>query len=123
MRWREIRRKARRLLHDVLHQPAHYYPNRNPAATPIVCGVRIHEHFVRAGDLAGTSYEYSEHLENIPSIVVLRDEVSPDRTGVFSVAPGEAYEVDVVDAPDDITVRAFVSRMKEADAALFAPPQ
>ena len=121
MSWREIRREARRDLHAEMHVPANYYPAGSNTPAKVV-GIRIHENFRYVADMKGTSYEYAEWSEESPQIVVLKDEVVPDRGDVFCPEAGEAYRVDHIDPADDITIIAHIIKLPESEAAAYQPP-
>lgn len=117
-KFREKLRSGRRVLHDRMGDPALYfappYVGGDTVVTPIT--VRVHEHFGLLGDLKGTNFNYAEVEDQSPRIVFMRDEITPVRNMVVSVAPGQAYRVDTVSPPNDITVTARVVRLMKEDA-------
>lgn len=55
----------------------------------------------------------------------MRDQlvVAPARTGMVSVAPGEAYLIGNVEPPDGITISVAVSALPAAQAASLPVPE
>lgn len=121
MSWRTIKREARKQLHEHMKVSALYIP---PGGSPQPVFVRIHTQMdVQLGDMAGTNFNYAERQEITPRILFMRDQVSmPLRNAVVSVAPGEAYRIDNVRPPDDISIIAEVSRMLVAETAGLPVP-
>lgn len=127
MAFRDIKRQARRVLHDTLKVPALYFrddENGNILDAPIPVLVRVHTKWEKAGDMAGTNLSYAEVQEINPRIIFMVDEVpAPVRNAVVSIAPGEAYRLDNVLPPDDITVTAEATRIPVAKTiGLPVPP-
>jgi len=94
--------------------PAIYILPDNSGTVP--CLVRVHTKFDALGDVKGTSFAYAERHEDIPQIIFMRDQVLPDRGGIVSVEPGEAYCIDNTLPPDDITQTGQVTRLPDAEA-------
>lgn len=133
--WRSIKRKARREVHETLQVRALYLtrgaPPTNPYEPedleydtwtlppgpyynePVEVLVRIHTEFnLRIGDMKGTNFHYAERQEAVPTIIFRRDQVPlPEAKAVVSIAEGEAYEISNVLPPDDIFIRAEVTRL------------
>ena len=84
--------------------------------------VRLHNQNEMLGDLKGTSYEYAERWEQPTRIISLREEYEPERGDVLCFEAGEAYQVDALLEPDDITVTAEVLRLPSTKAAMYSPP-
>lgn len=79
---------------------------------PLLVHVRVHTKWDRAGDMAGTNLSYAETQEINPHIIFMVDELAaPVRNAVVSIALGEAYRIDNVKPPDDITVTAETTRI------------
>lgn len=116
---------ARRKLHGNMSVPALYFmPDYDPVLTLVKdCTVRVHDHMQALGDLKGTNFNYAEVEDNSPTIVFLREEITPKRGMIISVSKGVAYQIDTVKPPNGITVTASVSRITEKDAALFPVPE
>lgn len=105
MSWRDQKREARRIVHDTMRIPAVYHGEE---ATPV--NVRLHTKFAAIGD--DRSMGWAEIQVTRPRVVfMLEDGVTPSRGGVVFIRPGEAYFVENVLPPDDITVTAEVTRM------------
>ncbi len=117
---RDLQRKARRELHDAMSVPALYLVE---GEVPVPCTVRVHYRFDTAGDMAGTNLSYAEIQEIDPKIVFLREQVYlPARDAIVSIEPGEAWRVDNVQQPDDITIKAIVTRLTSDEAAGLPVP-
>ncbi len=121
MSLRYIKRKARHTLHCAMKIPALYI--ENVGDTPIACNVRIHTRFDAIGELnGGTAYTATVEA-SIPKIIFKKDEVTPDRTAIVSVEPGEAYQIDRTDPPDDEYITAYVIRMEESKTIDLPVPE
>lgn len=121
---RDIRRRARRALHDAFKVPVAYIPR---TGAPVLLHARDHTKFhvnaiegaVRSGNGAMVG-----RREMAPSIVFMRDELAANgiilvKGGIISVERGEAYRLDNAEAPDDITIKWFVtaiSNLQELNA-------
>ena len=112
---RSIRRKARRDLHNALRVPAVYVPR---TGTPVLVHIRDHTKFrmnVIEGARSGGG-QMVDRQEAAPSIIFMREElvslgVTLLKGGVISVERNEAYRLDNAEAPDDITVKWFVTQI------------
>lgn len=78
--------------------------------------VRVHNKTNQVGDLAGTNLSYAEHREEGIDLIFWRYQLVPVRGMVVSVELGEAYYVEYVDPPDDITIKAKCTRASAAEA-------
>ncbi len=125
---RSIRRKARRDLHNALRVPAVYIPRQG---APVLVHVRDHTKFrtnVIEGVRAGGG-QIADRQEAAPSIIFMRDEltslgVTLLKSGVISVERNEAYRLDNAEAPDDITVKWFVTPITSvSELAGFVTPE
>lgn len=114
-RIRDLKRQARRAIHREFQIDALYL-------VPAVDGpgydltlpvqVRLHLRAVELGDLKGTNFHYADRHDNNPQIIFLREQVAlPARNAVVSIEVGEAYRIDNLNAPEDITIAANVTRM------------
>lgn len=116
--FRDIKREARRGLHNALQVPALYLVATGDAANPWAItpiSVRVHSNVKALGDMAGTNFHYAETQEIIPRVIFMRAEIAmPERLAIVSVAAGEAYCIDNAMPPDDITITAEVSRVTNA---------
>lgn len=107
---RDIRRKARRDLHDRFKIAAAYIP---PVGEPVILYMRDHTKF-RVNAIEGSGRgQMVARQEMAPSIIFMRAELTEAgvtllRNGIISVERGEAYRLDNAEAPDDITVKWFV---------------
>lgn len=111
---RDIRRKARRDLHNALRVPALYVPL---VGDPVLLHVRDHTRFrVNAieGAVRSGNGQMADRQEMAPSIIFMRAEIQSlginlTRNGIISIEREEAYRLDNAEAPDDITVKWFVT--------------
>ena len=124
MSFRDIKRNARRDLHDHLQIPAIYIPTAEHAGIEITC--RLHTKFdLLALDAGPTGLASRREMK--PKIIFMRDEmltkgITLKRLGVVSIEPGEAFLLENADAPDDITVSFFVTQLSATDAAGLPVP-
>lgn len=128
MAFRDIKRQARRDLHNTLKVAALYFrddEDGNLLDTPELVYVRVHTKREKAGDMAGTNLSYAEVQEISPRIIFMVDEVAaPVRNAIVSIAAGEAYRIDNTLPADDITVTAEATRMPLAQTiGLPVPPE
>lgn len=112
---RELQQRSRRALHTALKVDALYYPLERDASTEgVPITVRVHHRTQSFGDMTGFDYDPAERIETVPEIVFLREQVTPSRGAVVSIAEDEAYQVGVVFPPKGITIKAQVSRWSQA---------
>lgn len=112
---RDLQRRARNALHTALSVPAIYHsPDRQ---TTVECRIRVHENTKPFGDMVGFDYDPAERIAQVPEIVMLADEVSPSRGGVFSLAADVQYQVETVNPRDGLTRSVQVSRRSESRVA------
>jgi hypothetical protein len=106
----------RRDLHKDRAVPALYLATRS--SDPHPCTVRVFEKFEPLGTLANAK-GYAQMQSETPRLVFIADDAPPviRRGAIVSVEPGEAYLIDTVQPPDDITTTATVTRLDAADAA------
>jgi hypothetical protein len=111
--FRELVRQARLDLHSEMAVAALYVlPVSDMEAEVTPCTVRVHENFRALGDQKGTSFQYAERYEVVPTAIMLRSEVEcPVRGGILSIEPNVAFRVDNVMPPDGDTVTVQVTRM------------
>ena len=126
---RDIRRKARRQLHQAMRVPALLLA---PGVAPMRLHVRDHTKFrVNAieGAVRSGNGQMVDRQEMAPSIIFMRDEVTEIgvtlvRGMVISIEPGEAYRLNNAEAPDDITVKWFVTAItNKAELDLLPVPE
>src|SRR5690606_35034308 len=83
--------------------------------------VRVHDKFLRVGDLAGTNFHYAEVEENAPRAIFMRAIIEPRRGYYLSTREG-VYHIESLQPPDDISVTANLSRLTEKEAAKQGHP-
>lgn len=111
---RDIRRKARRDLHNAFKVPVLYIPRMEQHRAP---HARDHTKFrVNAieGAVRSGNGQMVGRQEMEPSIIFMRDEIAAANVtlikgGIVSIERDEAYRLDNAEAPDDITVKWFVT--------------
>lgn len=125
-RFRDIKREARRDLHQELEVAALYIAEwpLPDGATPVPVTVRIHTSFAALGDQKGTNFNSAEMLDRQPQMIFLREQgVTPRRQAIVSVAPGEAYRIGVVQPADDITIKADIVVMPATQTTGLPVPE
>lgn len=119
--FREILRKGRVDLHEIMQVPALYIPF--DGATPIPVPIRDHSRVVQTGDMGSGIKGYATMAEITPKLLWMVEHLSNARNGaIFSVAPGEAYRVENTDPRNDITRTAHVSQLTEDEASGLPVP-
>lgn len=107
---RQVRRVARRQLHEALRLAAVYIaPDGTPS--PTVIGVRLHGRTEPVGEIRAQGF--AERLEDVTRAIFWLEEVTPERGAIISLLPGEAYEVEAIGPTDDQTVTAEVARLSK----------
>jgi hypothetical protein len=120
-RFRDIKRAARRDLHDELQVPALYLAPDQLGGPGLPVSVRVHDKSILQGDIDGGAY--AERRSSSLRIIMLVEQVaSPARGAVISIEAGEAYAIDHSDDADDITITAYVTRLSAAEAAGLPVP-
>lgn len=124
---RDIKRKARRDLHERAKVAAIYIPPvENPGEYPV--NIRIHTKWdattMDAQTLQGTMVSRQSIF---PKILFMLDELEAQgvtlyRGGIISVEAGEAYRLDNAEPPDDISISYFVTQLDKADTAGLPVP-
>ena len=110
--FRDEMRNARQELHDYMKFPAFYYSPGSSTAFEVV-HVRLHDKFLLQGDLKGTNFHFAEVREDSPRLIFMRAEKVPERNAVVVIDRRNAFRIDNLDPEDDITVKAFVVRLRE----------
>lgn len=118
----EMKRRARRQLHDAMSVPAFYFADPKDKTSWVLVSVRVHYKFDPLGDMKGTNLEYAERQEVIPRLIFDNNEITPRNPAVVSVRHNEAYQVDNTLPPDDFTTTAEAPRMPANLAALYPHP-
>lgn len=115
MRFREIKDRSRRLLHDFMGQPALYYANP-VSGEYVVTKARPHSKRGQIGDLPGTNLNYAEVIDRKEKVVLWREDVpKPTRLALIVFSATEGYWVDSVDPPDGLTISVNVVMAKESE--------
>lgn len=104
--------RARQKLHDYMHIDALYYDSPNGGDFPVIRQItcRVHDKFLRVGDLAGTNFHYAEMEENSPRAIFMRAEITPQRGFILATKRGY-YRIDSLLPPDGLTVTANLARL------------
>lgn len=116
MSFRDIKRKARSIVHDTMQTPA-LYVSTDGEQWPV--GVRLHYSFRLIGDTSAGMY--ADRQEIMPRIIFRADEMVPARGAIVSIDHGEAYRIDNVQPKDDLWVTADVLRMSAAEITRAFP--
>lgn len=118
--FRDIKRKARRALHQKMLVPALYIVGDS---APVLVHVRVHTKFDALGDMKGTNFNYAERQDVLPRLLFMRDEVAmPARGAYVSISATEAYTIDHTDPADDISITAFVTPVLASEFAALDLP-
>lgn len=119
-RFRDIKRQARRDVHDTMHVPALYIPA--PNATPVPCTVRVWRR--RDDPMTGTLQGGAQMSVSEDRLRFLRSDLPAYlRTGsIVSVEVGEAYKIDFWYPVDDELVTARVVPLTPAEAVSLPVP-
>lgn len=120
---RDIRRKARGVVHERMSDPVIYLSSAD--ATPLVVNARVHTRTteIDVGDGAGPGF--AQLLDTTPKIRFLRSEVSKPnaKTGFVLVSADEGYLIQHVRPPYGITIDAEVSDLDAARLAEWWKPE
>ena len=84
--------------------------------------LRVNSKVAERGDLAGTSLQYAERVEDEPKLIFLAAEHNPARGNVYIVDDVEGYRVELAEPQDGITITARAVRLKKRDVDLHAAP-
>ncbi len=115
----DIKRPARRALHEKMKIPALYLASS--AGTPVPVGVRDHTKFNALGELKGGGPGWAEMQDVTPRLVFQRSEMQPANGAFVCVELGEVYQVNNVRPADDEFVTAEVTRLSEGQIAKVFP--
>lgn len=107
---REVKRTARRQLHERLGEPVWYLSA--PGDDPVAATARLHLNFNQLGELLRGGF--GERMELTPRIIFLRDNVRPVRDAIVVTRDMGAYFIDHDHPPDDITITAEVVKMTDS---------
>ncbi len=119
---RDIKRKARRDLHNQMKVAALYLAAPGDAGVSIT--VRIHTKWDALG-IQNAENGLAVRRESKPKLIFMLDEmqaagVTVKRGAIVSVERGEAYKLDNAEAPDDITV-TFIATAMSAEQTVDLP--
>lgn len=107
--FRNVKRRARRRLHQELADTVLFVPGLGEAPVPIT--VRLHLGFTELGEVRRAGF--AEQQEYEPQAVFLLPGVHPRRGGCIITEDMGVWRVDNTLPPDDITVTAEVARLSE----------
>lgn len=105
--WREQKHVARKIVHETMGIDGRYFSDRGAAWTPVL--VRLQTKWGLIGDPHGQGWAEQQAVK--PRLVFMRADQEPQNGAVIWLAEGEAYRVDNVLPPDDITRTAEVVRL------------
>ncbi len=119
--WRDIKREARAVVHDTMALAGQYYAD--VGVPPVAVRARLSTRFTQIGDDRSMGWAEIEAVK--PRLIFMLSELPTGLTlargAIFYLQPGEAYQIDNLLPPDDITVTAEVTRLSRkqyADAQL-----
>lgn len=116
---RDIKRKARRALHQRMRVAALHIPANG--GTPLPVHVRVHSKWDAATMDGGSGNgTMSARQLILPKLLFMLDELAAQGIvlkgkDVISVEPGEAYRLDNAEPIDDISVTWIVTQVKAKD--------
>lgn len=119
---RIIKDKARTRLHARMKVKTFCFAN-GPEGSYEKVFLRVNSKDENIGDLQGIGPGYAERRETIPKLIFRVDEHIPKRKNIYSVGPEEAYEVDMIDPRDGITITAIATRLSKKNAAKYDYPE
>lgn len=110
--WREQKRIARRVVHDTMAIPALHYATAG--ATAVAIRARLQTKFAQIGDDRSMGWAEREAVK--PRLIFMLAQMEElgivlNRNQIVYFQPGEAYNIDNLLPPDDITVTAEVTRL------------
>lgn len=123
---RDIKRKARRELHDAFKVAVIYIPR---VGGPVLLHARDHTKFIVnkiEGAVRSGNGQMVARQEAEPSLIFMRDEINAlgltlVKGGIISIERNEAYRLDNAEAPDDITVKWFCTQITNVDELTALP--
>lgn len=107
--FREIKRQARRQLHDRLADTVLYLAT--PTAQPYDIAVRLHLSFEALGELRRAGM--AERQDTTPVIVFMASQVVPRRDAIVVTKDMGGWKVDNTMPPDDITISAEATKLSD----------
>jgi hypothetical protein len=106
--WRTQKRQARETVHETMQVEAKYIVTTG--AAPVDVSVRLHTKFDALGNLRGAGYAEMQSIK--PKAIFLRPAAGfLQNNAVLWVAPGEAYAINNIQPPDDITVTVELTKL------------
>lgn len=111
----EIKRKARRILHDRMHLDAFLFSRADMSyENPLLIKARLHYDYKMVGDQSGTNYSYAERSEqtDIVAIIYKEEVVNIGRDDVLSFDRDELFKVAFIDPKDDETIKVHLKRFQ-----------
>lgn len=109
MTFREQKRAARQMLHEVMAEPVLYLPFKEAEAVSTTA--RLHLNFEALGELRRSGF--AEAVEMTPR-AIFKTEITAARMAVFVTQDMGAFQIDQVDPPNDITVQVRIIRLPAA---------
>ena len=128
-RFRHLRERSRRKLHEAMSLPAFYYPGGDRSRDPYPMNIRRHTEFGEQGDVKGTSFAYAEREAEIPQLIFDNEELKangmsrPKNKSIVMFAEDEGYRIDSVLPPYGMTTKVRVSRLPTEEAAEYDFPE
>lgn len=117
MGFRDIKEAARRVVHEIMAQPAVYYADPLTSAS-ISITARPHGKGGRIGDLPGTNLNYAEVYDRKERVILWREQVpNPVRGALIIFSATEGYWIDTVEPADGQTFTVNVNRATTTELA------
>lgn len=116
------KQQARRRVHANFGVAALY--RAAPEATWLPVTVRIHERFVKMGDIPGldTAHMLDVAPKAIFTVAELDPETTPKRGGIISLSAGVAWKIGAAEQPDGETVTASIAPLPVDQTTGFPVP-
>lgn len=109
-RFREIKRKARRVLHSTLADQVLYVPKLKEPE-PVLVTVRLHIQFDELGEVRRAGF--AEYHDYTPRAVFMLSEVNPVREAGIVTRDMGVWLIDNTLPPDDITKTVEIAKLSE----------
>jgi hypothetical protein len=115
-----MKRKMRRKVNESFHLICFVYKGDDENyENPIQVKMRLHYDFGLLGDQLGTNFSYAERAEMTETVAVFltEDYTNLERGDILAFERNEAFTVEYLDPEDDITTKAFLTRLHKDEMA------
>lgn len=107
--FREMKRIARKQLHDGMSEPALFLETRKDAPKPVT--IRLHLSFQPLGDLPGGTQGFAQVDSVTPQIVFWNGQVELGTEAFVITKDMGVWSIENVLPPDDVTTKVDVARL------------